>query len=225
MATRTLTQLQTEVRERTEQENSTFVSDSELTGYINHAYAKTYAILKQSYGEDYFVSSHDITADGSETYALPSDFSKCLGVDINLTSGYRKSIEPFAFNDRNKVNELYYPSNSTFIGEGSRYRIRGDYIWFRPSLSSGTSVTIHYVPALTELVSGSDTVSLPAMAIDYLVKEACLPIKIKLEDDIQPLLIQIREAKADLSKSCVMRVQEGTVVSDPYCETMAPPWD
>ena len=50
-----LTQLQLEVRRRSDMENSQFIKDVELTTYINQSYVELYDLLVSIY-EDYFVT-------------------------------------------------------------------------------------------------------------------------------------------------------------------------
>ena len=55
--TMTLAELREASRQRADQENSQFISDSELNSYINQSYFELYDILVQSYGDDYYVAN------------------------------------------------------------------------------------------------------------------------------------------------------------------------
>jgi hypothetical protein len=71
----TLAELRLQSRQRADMENSQFVSDSELTSYINNSIAELHDIMCEAYGSDYYVISAEFSIDSStDTYALPSDF-------------------------------------------------------------------------------------------------------------------------------------------------------
>jgi hypothetical protein len=101
----TLLELRTRTRERADQVNSTFISDAELTGYVNQSAYELYDLLVSKYGDNYWASSSNITTDGvNETYALPADFYKLLGVDLQTsgtTSGWL-TLKSFTMAERNR---------------------------------------------------------------------------------------------------------------------------
>lgn len=80
--TMTLLALRTAVRQRSDMVNDQFISDSELTSYINQSYFELYDILVQKYGDNYYVANpYSISTDGSnQLYSLPTDFYKLLGI-------------------------------------------------------------------------------------------------------------------------------------------------
>lgn len=59
--TRTLLELRTEARQRTEMEDSLFISDAELTRYINQSTAKLYGKLVRARGDQYYRAHADLT--------------------------------------------------------------------------------------------------------------------------------------------------------------------
>lgn len=63
----TLLEMKTEARERADQVNSAFVSDPELTNYINSAARELYDLFIQAYENDYNVQKKEITVDGIDT--------------------------------------------------------------------------------------------------------------------------------------------------------------
>ena len=71
----TLAQLRTQARQRADQENSNFVTDSELTGYINNSIAELHDLMMQNYESEYFIKTFEFnTSSGVEDYPLPVDF-------------------------------------------------------------------------------------------------------------------------------------------------------
>jgi hypothetical protein len=82
----TLLQLKDRSRQRADMENSEFVTDAELTIYINGSIAELHDLLVASYGSDYFLSSTTFsTVAGTESYSLPADFYKLMGVDVQVS--------------------------------------------------------------------------------------------------------------------------------------------
>lgn len=59
--TRTLAELRTEARQRTEMEGSTFISDAECNRYINQSIAKLYGMLVQARGDQYYRTQTTVT--------------------------------------------------------------------------------------------------------------------------------------------------------------------
>ena len=64
-----LNTLRDEARQRADQVNSEFVTDSELNGYLNNSWSELYDILVSKYQDDYFLTSTSITVtSGTSTY-------------------------------------------------------------------------------------------------------------------------------------------------------------
>lgn len=149
----TLAQLRTASRQRADMVNSTFISDAELSSYINASYFELYDLLVQKYGNDYYVTEYSFKLQGNVSrYPLPPDFFKLLGVDLQISGGPDGyvSLRPFMLAERNR----YSTANvQTWIGVTNlRYRISGNDLWFTPSPQTGQTIRIWYIPRLAELV-------------------------------------------------------------------------
>ena len=161
----TLPQLRTASRQRADMVNSTFISDSELSSYINASYFELYDLLVQKYGNDYYVTEYSFQLQGNVSrYPLPPDFFKLLGVDLQISGGPDGyvSLRPFMLAERNR----YSTANvQTWIGVTNlRYRISGNELWFTPSPQSGQTIRLWYIPRLAELVDATTPVPLPPNA-------------------------------------------------------------
>ena len=148
-----LSQLRTASRQRADMVNSTFISDAELSSYINASYFELYDLLVQKYGNDYYMKEYSFQLQGNVSrYDLPDDFFKLLGVDLEISSGPDGyvSLRPFTLAERNR----YSTANvQTWIGVTNlRYRLSGNKLWFTPSPQTGQTIRIWYVPRLAELV-------------------------------------------------------------------------
>ena len=167
----TLPQLRTASRQRADMVNSTFVSDSELSSYINASYFELYDLLVQKYGNDYYVTEYSFQLQGNVSrYPLPPDFFKLLGVDLQISGGPDGyvSLRPFMLAERNR----YSTANvQTWIGVTNlRYRISGNELWFTPSPQSGQTIRLWYIPRLAELVDSTTPVPLePNPPTDWFV--------------------------------------------------------
>lgn len=190
--TMTLSNLITHTRERADMVNSQFVTDTELTSYINQSYYELYDLLVQKYGDNYYVQSpYSFTTDGvSQFFTLPSDFYKLLGVDLALSNTLDSfvTIRPFNFSDRNRYA---VPNFQSFYGvTNMRYKLNGNQLWLTPIPAAGQTIRVWYVPRMTELVTGSDTVDGISGWTEYIIIDAAIKCLQKEESDVTALAMQ-----------------------------------
>lgn len=190
--TMTLTELQTASLQRADMVNSQFIATAELTSYINQSYFELYDLLVSSYGDDYFVKTpYTFTTDGtSQLFALPSDFYKLLGVDLQLQNNQPAyvSLKPFAFSERNRYSipnyqSLYGPTNL-------RYRLQASSLWLSPIPASGQTIQLWYVPKLTTLVNSNDTADGISGWTEYIICDVAIKCMQKQESDVSTLMAQ-----------------------------------
>lgn len=190
--TLTLTQLQTAIRQRCNFENSQFVTDTELTSYINQSYFELYDLIVQKYGDNYYVQTpYVFTTDGvTQFYPLPSDFYKLLGVDLALSNTVDSfvTIRPFNFSDRNRYA---VPNFQSFYGVTNlRYRLNNNSLWLTPIPAANQTIRIFYVPEMTTLVSGTDTVDGISGWTEYIIVDGCIKCLEKEESDVSVFMAQ-----------------------------------
>lgn len=149
--------------------NSSFVSTSEWTDYINGSYQELYGVIVQAYGNDYYVAtpSSFVTDGVNQLFSLPTDFWKLLGVDLRVqASNLWVTVKPFMFSDRNRFGLI----NS-------------------PTPMAGQTLRLWYVPTLTLLSSDSDsTVPILNGQEEYVVIDAAMKALAKEESDISVLM-------------------------------------
>lgn len=175
----TLADIRTQIRRRANMENSQFVTDAELTGYVNAGLQELYDLITAS-SEDYYTTSATIAVDGVlKSYALPANFYKLMGVDYNL-GGFPTSMQRFVFNDRNR-----YVNTHQVI----RYRIVGSNIHFEP-LPPAQTMTVWYIPAMTKLVADGDTFDAINGWEEYVILDGAIKCLVKEESDPSVLLAQ-----------------------------------
>lgn len=167
-------------------ENSTFVTDPEITNYINASIGELYDVIIQHYGEDYYVSTDtiNVTANTS-SYALPSDFYKLLGADLVLDSNRSVTLKRFNFNERNKSTVLQDRTPYRY-----RYHLVGDNIEFRPTPNSGDTVKLWYIPLPVELSDDADEVKGFSGWEEYIIIDAAIKCLQKEESDVGVLFGQ-----------------------------------
>lgn len=131
--------------------NSNFIDQSgnagtELIRYINIAYKDLYNQIVKA-NERHFLSTYDFNVSGStDTYALPADFYKLLGVDIQIDGqGHYLTLQPFMFKDRNKYRMSAFLPISP-LGYMLRYILAGNNIKFVPTPYNTQSIQLWYVP-------------------------------------------------------------------------------
>jgi hypothetical protein len=187
-----LGELKTATRQRADMVNSTFVSDDELTSYINQSLYELYDLLIQKYGNDYFVANpYTFVTDGvSDSYTLPKNFYKLLGVDLSLSNSPDSfvTIKPFNFAERNRYAA---PNFQSFYGiTNLRYRLRGSKIWFTPIAEANQTMRIWYIPSMTVLADDSDVTDGVSGWTEYVIVDAAIKCMQKEESDVSVLALQ-----------------------------------
>lgn len=223
MKTITLGELKTQVRQRADMENSTFISDDELTDYINKSKDELYDILVQKFGADYYTTYQDISlVSGTSEYSLPVDFYKAMGVDYQVTGdGKWITLRPFMFSERNRYNSTV--RNSIIGAIDLEYRIRNDKLWFRNApIQSGTA-RLWYIPVATDLSSDTDTIMGVNGWEEYVVIDAAIKCLVKEESDTtalrsdkQAMMQRIEAAAENRDAGSPQRVTDAR--SDDYYE-------
>lgn len=185
----TLSELTERIRRRSDQENSTFVTDIEIMDMANFSLGELQDILVSAYDTESFMDGYSFTTvPGQTDYALPDDMYKLAGVDVAKGS-YNYQVKKYKFNERN------IRSNSSYIGIRTAdfsYRLYGNSIKLLPAPSGENVVTLHYIPQVTELVLGTDIVDNIYIKswIEYVIVDVAIKIIIKEESSPQDLMAQ-----------------------------------
>jgi hypothetical protein len=174
MATTTLLQLRTRVRQRADVVGSDFVTDAEINDLISTAYKELYALLV-SKSLNRAETAVGITITGAASYALPTDFFALIGI-------YRTVGEDQIPLDR--FPDKFRPGTRT--GDATMYRIQGSTTVLYPKPTAGT-YTMLYVPAPAALTVDADTVNGVVGWEEFLVVDAAICILEKEESDTSKL--------------------------------------
>lgn len=193
MAVVTLQQLMDRSRQRADQVNSGFVTDSELINWIN-VYKREYEdLLVRTFGADYSATSATFSATANtENYNLSAltggTFYKLQGLDVADSSsptGWR-DVRPFNFHDRNRVSSsnIILPTQST--GQ-VRYRVWGPNLALRPVPTGTMTMKLWWVPQTVALSATTDSFDDVNGWSELIVVDAAIAMKDKEESDTSVL--------------------------------------
>jgi len=180
----TLSELIERTRRMADMENSLFVSDAEVTDYINHAIAELYDVLVSNYGEEwgvYQIPAEIAVTASVDNYNLPDSFYKLRAVDKKVGSEW-EPINKARFIDR------FYDNSSTFNatgGESYGYRLfGGTTIKLIPTPTQAGTIRLWYIPAVGNLVNGTDQLDGVNGYEEYVVVDAAIKCLLKEETDV-----------------------------------------
>lgn len=189
----TLLELRNQARQRADLENSQYVTDTELNGYINNSIAELQDLLIAAYDSDYYIEQITFNTVAKQTdYPLPDgilysaakSFYKLKGVDAKILSSNYFALRPFNFNERNR-NEDY--AWGFLNGPDVRYRMVGNNLRFSPAPDSALPIRLWYIPLADKLVADSDILKDLNAYSEYVVVDAAIKCRIKEELEIATL--------------------------------------
>lgn len=125
-----------------------FVDNTEIDGYINASLGAWHGFVAKAVPERY-EKEQTIVADGSSSYALPSDHYQTIGVDYEFTSNCRMGLRRLMVQERNA-----YDTSVNSQAEG--YRLKGTTLVLYPIPDSGTYYHV-YITAAPTLVNTTDS--------------------------------------------------------------------
>lgn len=192
------------VRQRTETEHSDFVTDDEITNYLNDSMKSYYDFMVTAY-QDYFIDGYTFsTVSGQLAYALPSDFYKLRGVDVFIDTDTVVSATPLPFAERNKYRQGSWGWN---MRSSIRYTLSGSYINLYPVPESVYSVTLWYVklPPTIPTVRVGGTTDFTGPWDTFIVLDTAITIRDKEESDVSVLMKQRDELKISIIQNAANR--------------------
>lgn len=193
MAIVTLQNLIDRARQRSDQVNTLFVTDSEITNWIN-VYKREYEdLLVRTFGADYSATSATFSATaGTENYSLSAltggTFYKLQGLDVADSSsptGWR-DVKAFNFHDRNKtvLNGILLPTQAN--GD-VRYRVWGPSLTLRPVPTGTMTMKLWWTPQTVAMSSTTDSFDDVNGWSELIVLDTAIAIKDKEESDTSVL--------------------------------------
>lgn len=191
MATLALSEIRQRCRERADMEASQFITDDELTFYINQSVSELHDMIIQSYGEDYYIKNVTFQTVGQqEAYDLSTvitddDFYKLRAADAQLNGDDWFTLQRFNFNERNRFQHF---GVWDYLGiTNVRYRVLGNEIRFVPIPDRDISVRLWYIPRAVTLAADTDTYDDFNGWIEYVIVDCAIKMLNKEESDVSVL--------------------------------------
>jgi hypothetical protein len=184
-----LSELIAQVRSRTDERSSNFVTDAgELIPWINNGIACVWEELVKANPDWQLKTTTLSTVAQTLEYPVPVDFMMIRGVEYS-SGGIVIEALPFQWQERNHIGNQH-PNNSVNV----RYRVARSgvdgtqgRIIFRPDPGTRT-YTIHYIPNPTKLVAGPDEFDGIAGFEEFVIEYACAKVRVMNDDDPTPHL-------------------------------------
>lgn len=200
------------VRQQSNTEYSQFVTDPEIVNYLDRAYRELYDILTTEY-EAYNVAPayKFATTAGVDTYALPENFYKLLGVDLNIDANRSLTLRPFMVSERNRFQSgLFSP---ILPGAIYQYHLWGGNIRLIPLPSAqGASITLWYVPIPLKLVLTVTDILTQISAVDvingydnFIELYAVIKVLAKMERDTSAWERMLADMRQDILDTAANR--------------------
>lgn len=223
----TLAGLRALVRRRTDQVDSTQVSDAEINGWINVGMRHYVRQIVKAH-PDYYVSSTSLnTTAGTYTYALPDGFLSLRGVD-RIEGDYRTSLKGFTWVDRNRYRQTTTSYPRVRVRGGGR---DGSGVVLEFASDPGTTTagyTVYYLAVPDDLSADGDELDDVLGLSDYVVVYAAACVREMLDQLPQAaaLRAELATMEAAIASLPRMRQSDGTITvgnrSDDYEDVLWP---
>lgn len=216
MAAVTLAQLRARALARADLEASHYATETASIATVNTLLnASADALHDKLVGlfEDRYVAESTFTTSGglpaplpaettppSEDVALPVDFYRLLGVDLEVSSGTWVALEAYDFRQRNRL------SNTTSAdGCSVRYRLQGDVVHLLPVPAAGLNARLIYVPARAQLEEEDDPLQGVSGWEEWVVVDTARKLLLREESDTSGVEREMAELNARIQLSASRR--------------------
>ena len=172
---------------------TSFVEDAELDRRINSALRELYDKLVGAHGQGYYeVSTAIPTVAGTSLYTLPADFYKLSVVTLDDGSNF-VPLAPFMPQERWALRQLGVGNNSSMYL--TKYRLQPTQIELLPAPGAVYTLTVHYIPAMTDLALPADTFD----GVNGWEEWACLTAAIGMlnKEESDPSALMAERARID----------------------------
>jgi len=215
----TLGNVKATARQYADMVNSTFISEPELTGFVQQSQLELYDLLLTKYSTDYFVDSPFlITTDGvNDTFALPPNFYKLLGLDLQLSGtpgdprGFYIPLRPFNWSERIRYSTPYVQAVYPGVAY-PRYRIRGNLLWLAPVPNAALTLRLWHAPRLVLPQADTDIIDGVSGWEDMIALDAAIKMRQKEESDVSVLAAQKSAMMSRIESAAENRDENGPYV-------------
>ena len=198
----TLQSLLTVLRQRTNMEVNQFVTDLELTNYLNASLSLLDGILVSKFSDYKLTKVLATVQPNTNIITLPLDFLKLRGVDLWLANGQSDgylTMNEYGWDERNKK---VYPFGGNLIL--SPYRLEGNQITILPPQTAANyTYRLNYTPDYIPLVLVTDTLQTymdTQSWSQYAIYDSAAQILAKQDQDISFFMAQAGALRDHLIK-------------------------
>jgi hypothetical protein len=205
-----------QVRKKCDMENTDFVTDEEIMGYLNEAQNTLFDEIVVA-DEAFFATDVAVTIT-SLTASLPADCYKLVGVDM-LGGPRPRTLRRTSFAQRNEAMLGAVSSNP-------KYYLKGNTIHFVPAPVYST-LKLHYIPNITEFTDLTDLVVEPINHWrKYIVCSAAVDCLAKEESSVT-VMLKLRDDAMEAAKQCVRNrdYSEAQSITDVHSINSLNEWD
>lgn len=200
----TLSELRTLARQRADMELSDFVTDAEVSGYINASLAELHDIIVNTF-DDYVTTGTTFTLTSSNAYALPSDLLKVRMVSIQDGTRY-VPLRALPLAERWR----YTGSTAYSRGYDRRYVLMGPSLLVYPAERAGGTYELiyvqQYVPVTLDASVPFAGTGVPDQYwTEYAVVDTAIKLLQKEESDVSVLMAQKAGLKKRVTDAAAMR--------------------
>jgi len=197
----TLAQLRSRAAERADMtvSSTSFVTTSELNGYLSASYARLYNMLADAEPERFVTTAVVNAVTGTATYAVPADHYRTMGVDYRVNATDWTSLYRLNLRERNR-----YAAGTG--GRAFAYLLSGGNLVLYPAPTTGQTYRHLYLPTPADLTGQVDAYTVDGISgfEEFLVLDAAIKMLHKqnvnashLIAERQYLIDEIREMATD----------------------------
>lgn len=185
--TTTLQDIITLTRQRSNMENNFFVTDAELTTYINNSLAELDDILVTRYDDYRLANFLSVLPSDNSNNVIPisSTLYKLRGVDRQYNTAASNgsqinwyTLRSFMFPERNRFNNPYTVLGAPYMIQVT-YRLVDQGILIEPAQQAGGTYQVWYTPKFITLALPTDILDLSMDTqawVEYAVVDCCVKI-------------------------------------------------
>lgn len=208
MNTLNLKELISTVRSKSDLEQSDFVTDEEITSYLNLAYTHLYNMIVDC-NQDFFLNSH-VFKTPNYPAQLPVDCYKVRALDYYISDRFFVSARPIGFNERQiEQSDFYRPYLfSDRFDDPMRYSLRGRElkIYSHDEWSGDLTFVLWYIPKPQKVGEGAQ---LPFGWERYVIHSACLDVRNKQDTSTREFERLLMRDKEDIMSACQRKDYNG----------------
>ena len=200
----TADELVTKCRNRGGYENSGRLTAAKWYDFLESGVSDLWDLLVSKYSEDYFTKrSGELSfVIDQETYDLPSDLLKLLGVDLKVGDDWHR-VQRFSLHERNYFQRgsltAWYAWGAGADQAPYRYRIEGNKLVIAPIPSAAETYRLVYVEAPPKISTGAEVIDGFGGWEELIVLYAVRSAKRSQNEPVEDILREIAQKEARIS--------------------------